>query len=133
MERGSELLIVLFVLLLAALDLLARWLRGKTQLDQPAGAAGGEEEVVSAEEADTELPERAPAAPRLPPAAPPPPLRPPRPAPPTTARPRRPHRARRWVKDPIDARRGIILMTILGPCRGLEAPGAAGEDSAARL
>ena len=114
MERGSELLIALVVILMAALDLLVRWLKGKMQHDQPAGAAG-------VEEADTELLERPPAKPQLPPAAPPPPPSQP-PGSPPTARPRRPRPARRWLNDPIDARRGIVLMTILGPCRGLQAP-----------
>ena len=33
---------------------------------------------------------------------------------------RRRARARRWVTGPSSARQGIVLMTILGPCRGLE-------------
>jgi hypothetical protein len=31
--------------------------------------------------------------------------------------------ARAWVGDLQDVRRGMILMAILGPCRGLERPG----------
>lgn len=125
MERGFEQLFVLAAILLAAMvDLFVRWLRGKTRKDQPSDAAGVEEEMVLVEEADTELPEQRPVEPQLPP-PPPAPTPAPRPSPPTTFRPRRrhrAHRAHRWLKHSIDARRGIVLMAILGPCRGLEAP-----------
>jgi hypothetical protein len=42
-----------------------------------------------------------------------------------TDRPRLPRptpRSARWVRDPAAARRGIVMMEILGPCRGLEPP-----------
>ncbi|MEX2155201.1 MAG: hypothetical protein WD825_17780 [Gemmatimonadaceae bacterium] len=123
MERGFEQLFVLAAILLAAMvDLFVRWLRGKTRKDQPAGAAGVEEEVVLVEEADTELPEELPEQEPVEPQLPPPPPPAPRPSPPPPVRTRRRHRARRWLKHPTDARRGIVLMAILGRCRGLEAP-----------
>ena len=116
MERGFEQFFVLAAILLAAVvNLLVRG-RRKTREDQPADVAGVEEEVVLVEEPNTELLEQGPVEPQLPPAAAVP-LPSPRPSPPTPARPRR-----RWLKHPSDARRGIILMVILGPCRGLQAP-----------
>jgi len=144
MERGFEQLFVLAAILLAAMvDLFVRWLRGKTRKDQPSDVAAleEEEEMVLVEEADTELPEQRPVEPQLPPPAPAPkpsprpsspataaPMPSQRPSPPARVRPHRrhrahrAHRAHRWLKHPIDARRGIVLMAILGPCRGLEAP-----------
>jgi hypothetical protein len=62
------------------------------------------------------------------PPRPPPPL--PAPPPPTSARRRRAQRRHRWLTNTRDARRGMVMMTILGPCRGLEPP--AGTQDAAR-
>lgn len=124
MERGFEQFFIFALVLFAALvDLIVRSVRSKTRRDQPADVAGVEEagvdeELVMLEEADTELPEEEPAEPRLPP----PPLPSPRFSQPMEVRPRRRHRARRWLKHPLDARRGIVMMTILGPCRGLQPP-----------
>lgn len=36
--------------------------------------------------------------------------------------PTRRKRRNRWVNDAIDARRGLVLLEILGPCKGLESP-----------
>lgn len=121
MERGFEQLFVLAAILLAAMvDLFVRWQRGKTRRDQPADDAGVEEDMVFVEEADTELPEQEPVEPQLPaPARARPPA--PRPSPPPPVGRGR-HHAHRWLKHPIEPRRGIVLMTILGPCRGLEPP-----------
>jgi hypothetical protein len=124
MERGFEQFFIFAVVLFAALvDLIVRSVRRKTREDQRADVAGVEEagvdeELVLLEEVDTELSEEEPAEPQ----PPPPPLPSPRSSPPMAVRPRRRHRARRWLKHPIDARRGIVLMAILGTCRGLQAP-----------
>jgi hypothetical protein len=124
MERGFEQFFIFALVLFAALvDLIVRSVRSKTRRDQRADVAGVEEagvdeELVLLAEADTELSEEEPAEPRLPP----PPLPSPGSSPPMAVRPRRRHRARRWLKHPLDARRGIVMMTILGPCRGLQPP-----------
>lgn len=41
---------------------------------------------------------------------------------PATAVPARRRRRNRWVNDALDARRGLVLLEILGPCKGLESP-----------
>jgi hypothetical protein len=50
----------------------------------------------------------------------------PSPAPP--APPERPRRSGRLFADRRDARRGIVLVTVLGPCRGIESPSAPTGD-----
>lgn len=132
MERGFEQIFVLVAIVLAALfDLLVRWLKKKAGKDRPADVTDVDEELVLVEDANKEFPEQWPEEPQVPsppapapaPAPPEPvPVLSPRPSPPTAVRPRRRHRARRWLKHPSDARRGIVLMAVLGPCRGLEAP-----------
>jgi hypothetical protein len=141
MERGFEQLFILAVIIFAGLvELIVRRLRGKAGKDRPpvetgvaevtevadvADLADVEDALDLAEADDAELPGRGPVAPQLPP---PPPLPAaampsPRRSPPPL-RPRRRQRARRWLTHPLDAPSGIVLMAILGPCRGLQAPGS---------
>jgi hypothetical protein len=140
MERGFEQLFILAVIIFAGLvELIVRRLRGKAGKDRPpveTGVAevtevadvadlGDVEDALGLVEADdAELPGRGPVAPQLPPPRPPAATMPsPRRSPPPL-RPRRRQRARRWLTHPLDARSGIVLMAILGPCRGLQAPGS---------
>jgi hypothetical protein len=128
MERGLEQLIIIVAIILAGvLDLILRWLKGRQRKDQPVDAGADDEQVVLLEEADIELPadiqlpEEAMVERRLTPPPPPPPPAPAPPPPPLPAiRPRRV--ARRLLPHPLDARRGIVMMTVLGPCRGLQRP-----------
>jgi len=110
MERGFEQLFILAVIIFAGLvELIVRRQRGKAGKDRP---------PVEAD--DAELPGQGQGAPELPP--PPPAAMPSPPRSPPPLRPRRRRRARRWLTHPLDARSGIVLMAILGPCRGLQAP-----------
>ena len=137
MERGLEQLFILAAIIVAGLfELIARWLRERAGKNRPpveAGAAEATEvadiaELADLEDAldrvemdDVELPRReafVPQVPPLPPAALMPSTQ--RSLPPL--RPRRRRRTRRWLRHPLDARSGIVLMAILGPCRGLQAP-----------
>ncbi|MGQ0715281.1 MAG: hypothetical protein ACT4PJ_16400 [Gemmatimonadaceae bacterium] len=135
MERGFDQLFIVVLILLAALfDLFARWLKRKTAATQPAPV---EDDLVLVEE-DDEIAwlerERAEPLRQLPLSLPPSVQAPPafkapaaaarrgaaeRRAPPVGSPPRR--RRRGWLETPADARRGIVVMTILGPCRGLKA------------
>jgi hypothetical protein len=115
------------VLVLMLVDMLSRWAKRRVQEDRPKADAEAETELVEDEELLPELPEPAPVE-LLPPVQRPLQLQP-LPAtelpPPVSrahrARRRRRQRGRRWLKDPLDARRGIVLMTILGPCPGMQA------------
>lgn len=118
MERFEQLFILAVVVFAALVDLIVRSVRRKTRKDQRADVAGVDEELVFVEGVDSELSEEGPAERQLPP----PPLPSPRFSQQMAVRPRRRHRARRWLKHPLDARRGIVMMTILGPCRGLQPP-----------
>jgi len=138
MERGFEQLFILAVIIFAGLvDLIVRRLRRKAGKDRPPVEAGVVEvtevadvaDLADVEDAldlveadDAELPGRGPVAPKLPPPPPAAAMPSPRRSPPL--RPRRRQRARRWLTHPLDARSGIVLMAILGPCRGLQAPGS---------
>ena len=137
MEQVFEQLLVIAAIILAGLyNLLVRSLKSRQRKDAPVDATRFDENpVLVEEEADFELPAdvELPSDIELPgeelierrvtlPLPPPPPV--PvvfwRPAPPPPIRPRRV--SRRLLTDPLDARRGIVMMTILGPCRGLESP-----------
>lgn len=124
MERGFEQFFVLAAILLAALvDLFVRRLKKKAGKDQPADveeeAVLVEEEAMLVEEDDSKLHAPEMEEPQLAPAR----LPSPRPSPPpAVGMPRRRQRARRWLTHPADARLGIVLMAVLGPCRGLETP-----------
>ena len=131
-DLSFEQLFILAVLLVAGLVNLVRdWLRarGRTALprDRDQDVAIEEEldlsEVLWPERTAELPPEREPARmPVLPPSprpmplvvAPVSPLRPPV----RSVQRRRLHRR----IDPREARRGVVLMTILGPCRGMEPP-----------
>jgi hypothetical protein len=142
MERGFEQLFILAVIIFAGLvELIVRRQRGKAGKDRPPVEAGVAELTEATEVADVadladvedaldlveaddaELPGRGPVAPQLPPPPPAAAKPSPRRSPPPL-RPRRRQRARRWLTHPLDARSGIVLMAILGPCRGLQAPGS---------
>jgi hypothetical protein len=128
MERDFGQLILVAVFILAGLfDLFVRGRKGRARRDAP---PQDDEELPFVEEDDTGLEEPGRIEPRPPLAAPErdaPPARAPAraPEPPRPPQPRdRPHRrrGRHWPMDRTDARRGIVLMTVLGPPRGLEAP-----------
>lgn len=138
MERGFEQLIVMAAIILAGVfDLLVRWLKSRQRKDAPVDAGRSDENPVLVEEeadfglpaevellSDVELSGEELVERRGPPPLPPPPVpvvsR--RPAPPPPSRPRRV--SRRLLAGPLDARRGIVMMTILGPCRALERRGS---------
>lgn len=123
MERGFEQLILIVVILLAAVfDFVVRWLRRRQGKDESVGAGPADEQPLLLEEHEIELPE-APAVERGLPLPPPAPAEVPvvfrRPLPPPAIKP--PRVARRLLRQPLDARRGIVMMAVLGPCRGLQA------------
>jgi len=106
MDRGFEQLVILVAIIVAGIaDLIVRWMRRKAGKDQPP--------VVADVPVEPQLPppEPAPVSVSFPPRSPSLPVR-----------RRRRHRAHRWLTHPLDARSGIVLMAILGPCRGLQAP-----------
>jgi hypothetical protein len=115
-----EQLIVLAVFLLVPLvNLLARWLRQRGEAPpRPPAEIPHQPEPV---------PFRLPPTVRL--AEPVTPQREeqvtrPRPAPPPALLRRQP---RLRISDPEDVRYAVMLMAVLGPCRGLEPPGPEGE------
>lgn len=146
MERGFEQLFILVLIIVATLvDLLVRWIKRKTGASTPP-ARSEEPVLVEEEESDLfelELPRdvEAPAPPA------PPPVKHPAPAaarvaaparepigrtppPESTApvrglgalRPTEPRRRRarhRLLAGGADARRAMVLLAVLGPCRGL--------------
>jgi hypothetical protein len=142
MERGLEQLFILAAILFAGLvDLIVRWLKAKAGKDRPvvetevaevravteaadvADLADVENALDLFEADDAELAERESVAPQVlpPPPAAATPMPSTRPSPPPL-RPRPRRRVRRWLRHPLDARSGIVLMAILGPCRGLQGP-----------
>ena len=145
-DLSFEQLFILAVLLVAGLvNLVLDWLRARGRTAQPQhpeqNVAIEEEELDLSEvfwpERTAEMPaEREPARVPVPPPRPLPPVvapaSPPRaPVKPPRA-PSRPTQRRRLRHrmDPHEARRGVVLMTILGPCRGMEPP--AGDPSRSR-
>ena len=144
--RFDQLVIVLLVILASLLDLVVRWIKKRNRRDE---SPVHHEETVAAEDAEAEpwesewqlpLPEATPreaplpeTPPReaLPPEAPPPevpphevPLQeaPRREVPPWRMLPASevPRLRRRLLERPGDARRAIVLMAVLGPCRALD-------------
>jgi hypothetical protein len=112
---AAEQLLVLALLAVVWLaSALVNWLRARARRAQPV------------ETAETERPAEVRPPPPLPPRAVVSPPRAPAPAPPASpARMPRPARAVRprgrfRVGGAEDVRRGIVLMTVLGPCRALE-------------
>lgn len=146
MERGFEQLFILVLIVVATLvDLLVRWIRRKTGASAPSPRSE-EPVLVEAEEPDLFEPTY-PEATEAPAPAPSPPVTPPAPAPARVVAPDRapvsrtpppestdrvrglgPLRAagprrrtrQRLVAGPADARRAMVLLAVLGPCRGLE-------------
>lgn len=126
-ERGFEQLFLFVAILIAALiDLSVRWLKRKQ--GSPQVPEEFEDEILIDERDEGGWLEVREIKPRPLPA-------PATPTPGTSAlpafkslKPRTPRaRARRepirhWLRHSSQARRGIILMEILGPCRGLERP-----------
>lgn len=117
----EQLLLFGLFLLVALANLVARWLRTRAER-RPRVPTDEPEEIVEASRRvpprvviRTPQPSRQPA---LVSAAVPAPARP---APAPAARVRRPPRFR--LGGVPDVRRGIVLMTVLGPCRALEPPG----------
>jgi hypothetical protein len=132
-DLNFEQLFILAVLLVAGLvNLVLDWVRARGRRAPPQDRA----QDVAVEEEELDLsevfwPERtAEVPPELEPARVPVPPPRPRPMPPVVAPmspPRSPERSvqhRRLHRriDPREARRGVVLMTILGPCRGMEPP-----------
>ena len=135
MERGfDQLVIVLLVVLATLLDLVLRWIKKRTRHDE---SPVHRDETVAAEDAEAEpwesewqpLPEaplpEAPPREALPPEAPPPEV-PPQEAPGREVPPwREPAREVPRLRRPLferagDARRAIVVMAVLGPCRALD-------------
>ncbi len=118
MERGFEQLVIIFaVIAFSLLDLLLRWLKRRAEGSSPAPP----EEMTSDEFPMPYMPPPAEERPEpvwrletLPVAyQPAPPVRSvPAPAPVPRSAVRR-----RFMFGPGDARRGVVLMTVLGPCR----------------
>lgn len=132
--RLEQLVILALVVVVTLADLFLRWVRRKAGTDGRGDSADIEGELVFDEEADGEV--RGPVwrAPEIRPAQALPPTPSPRqppPAPirfspvmqPVTPGPSRRGGARRWLRDSGEAKRGIVLMAVLGPCRGMEASG----------
>lgn len=94
--------------------------RAQSREEQAERALSREEQVERAQFGEELVERRVPMAPPPPPVPARAPVVSRRPAPPPPIRPRRV--SRRLLTSPLDARRGIIMMTILGPCRGLERP-----------
>ena len=127
----------LFILLLFGIPVLvslaSRWLRWRQgQVRRPGSPAGGPVAGKLPEEPPPSPwpPRPAPALRRVEPprailAEPPvPPERPEGPPLPRTfGPPRRRARNQGLFRTPADARRAIVLMSVLGPCRGLDPPG----------
>ena len=130
MELRFEPLFVVGAILVAAMfDLLVRWLTGKTAKARPPEV---DTALMFVQEDDTDMLEDGLGEPHEAPVSPPPaslspasssphvPLS--RSLPPAPGLRRRRQRGRRWLEHPTDARRGIVLMAVLGPCPGLETP-----------
>jgi hypothetical protein len=145
MDRGFEQLVILLLVILATLlDLVVRWIKKRNRRDEPPVY---HDETVAAEDAAAEpwesewqLPLPEAPLPETPPPEAPPPEVPPQEAPgrevsirpqsrvaPTQPRTRMlparevPRLRRRLLERPGDARRAIVLMAVLGPCRALDA------------
>jgi hypothetical protein len=142
----DQLVLIALVLAAALVDLFVRWARRKMQPpgqgpaepreeEPPPELEWFEDEAAAAErelrEAERAAQQRAARQRELQQRAVEPPVQPARapaleevmvrrPAVPATVAKRRRARARRWIAGPSSARRGIVLMTVLGPCRGLE-------------
>lgn len=112
MERGFEQFFVLVAIIIAGVaDLIVRWIRRKAGKDQPPVVADVSDVADAAEAPGPAEEDYTPVSVSFP-----------QRSPPLTVRRRRRHRAHRWLTHPLDARSGIVLMAILGPCRGLQAP-----------
>lgn len=125
MDRGlDQLLLFALVLIAGIFDLLMRWARRRR--GTPSEAEGEGEIVVAESDSGEYLEVRRIEPPPSPPVSRPGPMpskpAPPRPGRPVAKRAQRPARERRhqWLRNQSDARRAIVLMEILGPCRGLE-------------
>jgi hypothetical protein len=144
----DQLVIVVLVILATLLDLVLRWTKKRTRNDESpvhhdetVAAEQAEAEPWESEWQqplpEAPLPEtwspEAPPPEAPPPEAPPPEAPPPEAPPPITpgrapARPRTrmlpagevPRLRRRLLERPGDARRAIVLMAVLGPCRALD-------------
>ena len=124
MERGLDQLLLFALILIAGIfDLLIRWARRKRGTPSEAEDEG---ELVVVESDSGEYLEVRPIEP--PPSRPVlrPSPKPSKPAPVKSERPvpKRAQRAPRerhhqWLRNRSDARRGIVLMEVLGPCQGL--------------
>jgi hypothetical protein len=131
MDRGYEQLFLFVAILIAALiDLSVRWLRRK---QGPPQGPEIEDEILIDERDEGEWLEVREIKPQPVPAPPPPTISTPTSGALQSLKPRapkvRPRREpiRHWLTHPSQARRGIILMEILGPCRGLERPPERGQ------
>lgn len=124
-ERGFEQLFLFVAILIAALvDLSVRWLRRKQGSTLPPEV---EDDVLMDEQDEGGWVEVREIKPQPLPAPPPISGTPASAAfkslPPRTPKERSQREPiRHWLKHSSQARRGIILMEILGPCRGLERP-----------
>jgi hypothetical protein len=124
--RFEQLFILALFVGLALLDMLLRWARRKARPEEQELEEGEDERLLVAE---LETRRRGPAWTDHEVVAVP---APPRPRPSTvhvlpsrksaTPGPRRCGRTRHWLNNPNTARHGMILMTVLGPCRGMEPP-----------
>ena len=130
----EQLIIVLMILVFTGGDMLVRWLKKRSAQSAPAGERREEPVGVLEDELEWEPerwePEVATATPeplRIPIES----LEPARGVPlararrPAALRTHAPGRAggvpiREWLRNSEDAKRGIVLMSVLGPCKGLE-------------
>jgi len=131
--RFEQLVVIAVVIVFALFDLLLRWVKRRARQQQP-GMPEEEDDGELAFGAVLSEHEEHQAAhkpsPPLPPSVAPPVARVParaahswvpvRAAAPPPYRAERPPRRKHWAIGPGAARRGIVLMTVLGPCRAQE-------------
>jgi len=114
---GEQLFFLAAVVLVALFNFVRQILAQRRQPPEPPQDVPAEEEVRAPGRLRAFPPRAARPEPRRTPLSPAPP-----------APPERPRRRRRLFAGRRDARRGIVLVTVLGPCRGIESPSAPTGD-----
>jgi len=115
----EQLILLALFVLVPLVNLLARWVRRRTE--------PGERPPEEAKQEPEPVPFRLPPRILVPTPVEPRRVEPPRPAAPTPPPGLRRRGPMLQLSGPADVRRAVMLMAVLGPCRGLESPGAEGE------